>query len=53
MLVETAREMLYENGLRPSTKGILSLLASRSLTPTRVSSNISEYLLPLTPLLFH
>jgi hypothetical protein len=38
MLVETAREMLYEKGVRPSAKAISNLLASRSLTPTRVSS---------------
>jgi hypothetical protein len=38
MLVETARGMLYEKGIRPNAKSILNLLASRSLTPTRVSS---------------
>ena len=37
MLVETAQEMLYVNGIRPSAKAISDLLASRSLTPTRVS----------------
>ena len=42
MLVETARGMLYKNGLRPSARGISDLLASRSLTPTRVSSGIPE-----------
>jgi len=37
MLVETAREMLYEKGIRPGAKAISNLLASRSLTPTQVS----------------
>jgi len=37
MLVETAQEMLYEKGIQPSVKAIPNLLASRSLTPTRVS----------------
>ena len=46
MLVETARGMLYEKGLRPTSKGILDLLASRSLTPTRVSSSIPESHVP-------
>ena len=46
MLVETARGMLYENGLRPNAKGVSELLASRSLTPTRVSCSIHKTLLP-------
>ena len=37
MLVETAWEMLYVKGIQPNTKAISDLLASRSLTPTRVS----------------
>jgi hypothetical protein len=37
MLVETAREMLYLKGIRPSAKAISDLLASGSLIPTRVS----------------
>ena len=40
MLVETAREMVYVNGIRPGAKAISELLASRSLTPTRVSGLI-------------
>jgi hypothetical protein len=37
MLVETAREMIYEHGVRPGAANVLSLLGSKALTPTRVS----------------
>ena len=37
MLVETAREMIYEHGVRPGADNVLSLLGSKALTPTRVS----------------
>ena len=38
MLVETARDMLYVDGIRPGAKAISNLLASRALIPTKVSS---------------
>lgn len=37
MLVETAREMIYEHGVRPGADSVLELLGSKALTPTRVS----------------
>jgi hypothetical protein len=37
MLVETARDMVYMEGVRPGAKSIANLLASRALIPTRVS----------------
>lgn len=40
MLVETAREMVYVKGIRPSAKAVSDLLASRSLTPTQVSYSV-------------
>ena len=40
MLVETAREMIYVDGVRPGADAISNLLASRSVIPTRVSDTI-------------
>lgn len=39
MLVETARDMIYVDGVRPGAKAISNLLESRVLTPTRVSTS--------------
>ena len=38
MLVETARDMIYVDGVRPGADAISKFLASRSVTPTRVST---------------
>jgi hypothetical protein len=37
MLVESAREMIYQHGVRPGADNVVSLLNSKALTPTRVS----------------
>lgn len=42
MLIDTAREMIYVDGVRPNAKAITDLLASKSLTPTRVSCLVFE-----------
>ena len=39
MLVETARDMIYVDGVRPEADAISNFLASRSVTPTRVSNS--------------
>jgi hypothetical protein len=43
MLVDTARDMIYVDGVRPGADAISNLLASRGLTPTRVSSDSDEF----------
>ena len=40
MLVETARDMIYKDGVRPGADAISNLLASRALIPTRVSTSV-------------
>ena len=40
MLVETARDMIYVDGVRPGADAISNLLASRVVTPTRVSTGV-------------
>jgi hypothetical protein len=40
MLVETARDMIYVDGVRPGAKAISNLLESRVVTPTRVSTSV-------------
>ena len=50
MLVETAREMIYEHGVRPGADNILELLGSKALTPSRVSY---QCFLILSASLFH
>jgi hypothetical protein len=54
MLVETAREMVYVDGVRPGADAISNLLASRSLTVTRVSKrfDLLIYLFPYSDSLF-
>ncbi|KAF8800330.1 hypothetical protein BYT27DRAFT_7117677 [Phlegmacium glaucopus] len=45
MLVETARDMVYMDGVRPGAKAVSDLLASRALTPTHnaFSECLSQY----------
>jgi hypothetical protein len=40
MLVETARDMIYIDGVRPGADAISKLLASRAVIPTRVSTSV-------------
>lgn len=47
MLVETAREMIYQDGVRPGAKAVSRLLDSRALNPTRVSSIL--YFMQIAP----
>lgn len=47
MLVDTAREMIYENGVRPGHKAVSRLLDSRALNPTRVS-DVLYYFVKIT-----
>ena len=45
MLVETARDMIYVDGVRPGADAISNLLASRALVPTRVSISVKLQIL--------
>ena len=47
MLVDTAWEMIYENGVRPGHKVVSRLLDSRALNPMRMS-NILCYFMKIT-----
>ena len=40
MLVETARDMIYVDGVRPGADAISNLLASRAVVPTQVSISV-------------
>ena len=40
MLVETARDMIYVDSVRPGSDAVSNLLASRVVTPTQVSTAI-------------
>ena len=45
MLVETARDMIYVDGVRPGSDAISKLLASRVVMPTRVSTIVKLQIL--------
>ena len=40
MLVETAWDMIYIDGVWPGAKAISNLLASQAVTPTQVSTSV-------------
>ena len=50
MLVETARDMIHKDGVRPGAKAISQLLESRSLNPTRAISS-ALFFMKITPYL--
>ena len=45
MLVETARDMIYVDGVRPVSDAISKLLASRVVMPMRVSTIVKLQIL--------
>ena len=50
MLVETARDMIYMDGVRPGADAISNLLASRAVVPTQVSTSV-KLQIPATSLI--